>query len=77
LTSEQIVMQVLPDLYVPVLLSDTSYEISNQKYQTEPNVKQFTFSLSDGFTPDFIFVNASNTLPAVVNTDGDFYTRNI
>ncbi|SFW91518.1 hypothetical protein SAMN05661012_06789, partial [Chitinophaga sancti] len=30
LTSEQIVMQVLPDLYVPVLLSDTSYEISNQ-----------------------------------------------
>ncbi|SFW91568.1 hypothetical protein, partial [Chitinophaga sancti] len=76
LTSEQIVMQVLPDLYVPVLLSDTSYEISNQKYQTELNVKQFTFSLSDGFTPDFLFVAASNTLPVVVNTDGDFYTRN-
>ncbi|WPQ65519.1 hypothetical protein SIO70_11735 [Chitinophaga sancti] len=76
LTSEQIIMQVLPDLYVPVLLSDSSYEMSNQKYQTEPNVKQFTFTLSDGFTPDFIFVNASNTLPAVVSTDGDFYTRN-
>lgn len=61
LISEQIVLQVHQDLYIPILLSDNNYEIIEQKYQTEPNVKQFTFTLSEGFTPDFIFNNGSDT----------------
>lgn len=75
LTSEQIILQVFDELYVPVLLNETSYDMINRKYQQEPNVKQFSFNLSDGFTPDFLFINAPTVLPSIESVYADFYNR--
>ena len=50
LKTKQAWIQVEDNLFIPVLVNDTSITLTEQRYLTEPNVKQFTLKLSDVFS---------------------------
>ena len=54
LTSPQVYLQVTTDLFIPVTVSDSTLTLTPKRFLTELNVYQFTFKLSDGFTPDYM-----------------------
>lgn len=50
LKTKQAWVQVEDNLFVPALVNDTSITLTEQRYLTEPNIKQFTLKLSDVFS---------------------------
>lgn len=57
--SKQIYLQVDEDLFVPVVLADSSFNLRSTNTLTEPNIKQLSFKLPDGFTSDVPLMNVN------------------
>lgn len=76
INTKQCWIEVYNDLFVPVLVNDTSITLTNQRYLTQPNVKQISFKLSDGFVPDSTVYNSNNIIPQIESVNTDFYVRN-
>ena len=60
INSKQVYLQVDEDLFVPVVLADSSFNLRSTNTLTEPNIKQLSFKLPDGFTSDVPLVNVNN-----------------
>lgn len=76
INTKQCWIEVYSNLFVPILVNDTSITLTNQRYLTQPNVRQISFKLSDGFIPDFTVYNSNNIIPQIESVNTDFYVRN-
>lgn len=76
LTCKQALVKAAIGLFIPVLTGDTSISLTERRYLNAQNIKQFSFRLSEGFTPDFKIIAGNNVLPVISSVDSDFYVRN-
>jgi hypothetical protein len=53
------------ELYIPVQLQETNWNLQKNRYLNEPNIRQLTFKFSDDYTPDYKITIVPSTPPVI------------